>query len=647
MHPLRYRQVHLDFHTSPAIDGVGADFDRDNFREALTAGHVDSITLFSKCHHGYAYHPSQANIQHPGLHGFNLLGAQLEVCRELGVNAPVYISAGLDEKLAYEHPEWLNKPSPNHGVDFVHDAHYHLFCYNTPYLDMLAEQVEEVMRMFKPTGIFLDISDVRTCYCSRCVKSMKKLGLNPDSPADVRRHGELVYAEYCRRMEEAVRKYDPDTNIFHNAGNIARGRRDLAYKNTHLELESLPTGGWGYDHFPMSAAYVRTLGMDYLGMTGKFHTTWGEFGGFKHPNALRYEAALSIAFGAKCSIGDQMHPRGKLNLSTYKLIGAAYSYVESVEKYCADAKPVADIAILSGMDGFNPTSDTGASRILLEGKYLYDIVDAEAALDGYKLLILPDSVKPDAALTAKLERFLAGGGKLLASGESCVGGDGAFIFDFGADFAGKNEFSPTYMRPTCEEGFVNGITEYIMYGSAYNINTTTAKVTAELAEPYFNRTPDHFCSHQHAPNKPGTPRPGMAVTDTMAYIAWQVFADYATKGELHAKELVLSAVKSLLPDAERSVTATLPDRGIVTLYRQDERRVLHALFAYTTVRGQHIEIIEDTLPLYNIDFGVKTPKAPKRIFLAPEGTELPFKYSDGVASFTLPKLEISQIIVIE
>jgi hypothetical protein len=43
-------------------------------------------------------------------------------------------------------------------------------------------------------------------------------------------------------------------------------------------------------------------------MTGKFHTTWGEFGGFKRPNALRYECAAMLAFGSKCSIGDQLHP---------------------------------------------------------------------------------------------------------------------------------------------------------------------------------------------------------------------------------------------------------------------------------------------------------------------------------------------------
>ena len=29
MHHLRFRQVHLDFHTSPAIPGIGLAFDKD------------------------------------------------------------------------------------------------------------------------------------------------------------------------------------------------------------------------------------------------------------------------------------------------------------------------------------------------------------------------------------------------------------------------------------------------------------------------------------------------------------------------------------------------------------------------------------------------------------------------------------------
>ena len=150
-----------------------------------------------------------------------------------------------------------------------------------------------------------------------------------------------------------------------------------------------------------------------------------------------------------------------MNLSTYRLIGSAYSYVEKVEGYYKDAKPVTDIAILSGVTGSNADSDVGANRMLLEGKYLFDIIDGEAEFGNYKLIILPDSVLPDETLAEKLRAYLAAGGKLLASGESCTR-DGDFLFDFGAKFEGMSAYSPTYLRPCSDKGFVNGITEYVM-----------------------------------------------------------------------------------------------------------------------------------------------------------------------------------------
>ena len=85
---MQYRQVHLDFHTSEKIPDVGSQFDKKQFQEALCLGHVESITLFSKCHHGYSYHPTTAGVMHPTL-TFDLLGAQLEACKEIGVNAPI------------------------------------------------------------------------------------------------------------------------------------------------------------------------------------------------------------------------------------------------------------------------------------------------------------------------------------------------------------------------------------------------------------------------------------------------------------------------------------------------------------------------------------------------------------------------------
>ncbi|MEZ4638414.1 MAG: hypothetical protein R2873_29480 [Caldilineaceae bacterium] len=50
---LCFRQIHLDFHTSEAIGGIGAAFDAEAWAEQLAAAHVDSITCFARCHHGW------------------------------------------------------------------------------------------------------------------------------------------------------------------------------------------------------------------------------------------------------------------------------------------------------------------------------------------------------------------------------------------------------------------------------------------------------------------------------------------------------------------------------------------------------------------------------------------------------------------
>ena len=85
---LSFRQVHLDFHTSEHIPGIGSEFSKAQFQEMLKLGHVSSITVFSKCHHGWAYHPSKANEIHPCL-DFDLLRAQIEAAHEIGVKTPV------------------------------------------------------------------------------------------------------------------------------------------------------------------------------------------------------------------------------------------------------------------------------------------------------------------------------------------------------------------------------------------------------------------------------------------------------------------------------------------------------------------------------------------------------------------------------
>lgn len=654
---MNFRQVHLDFHTSEHIKEIGTQFDKKQFQEALKIGHVNSITLFSKCHHGWAYHPSRANEMHPGLN-FDLLKAQIEAAHEIGVKTPVYLSAGFDEKLVLSHSDWLIRDKGNKTLwcpDFTSPG-YHRFCMNTPYLDYLLEQIKEVCENYDADGIFLDCVSIMPCYCAHCIKTLLSEGKSPSDDNAVQELAERVYSKYAHAVRKTVDSVKPGLPVFTNGGHIRCGRRDLAKMNSHLEIESLPTGGWGYDHFPLSARYAQTLGIEYLGMTGKFHSTWGEFGGFKHPNALRYEVSLAAANGAKSSIGDQLHPLGKMDMATYKLIGTAYKELEEKDEWLHDVHQVSDVAMLSyeaytgvyGTDMVGKTTDidSGVVRMLLEGKYLFDVVDTEADFNNYKVLILPDLIKITENLKSKLDSFISNGGRLLATGKSGLLSDkNEFAFDFGVKYVGETPYNPDYFYPMFEmEGLFDS--SYVIYSQGECVELSCGKELAKRQNSYFNRTFEHFCSHRQTPVSYEYAGPAMSEGSAGIYIGNQVFGEYADTGALILKRIVEFALNRLLGES-KTLSTNLGSQGIVTLMEQDRRYIIHLLYATPVKRGKKTEIIEDIIPVHNITVTLKLPQKIKQAYLAPQKTIINFTQNNDEIKFTVDEFECHQMVVLD
>ncbi|HEX2950288.1 MAG TPA: beta-galactosidase trimerization domain-containing protein, partial [Armatimonadota bacterium] len=478
-------------------------------------------------------------------------------------------------------------------------------------------------------------------------------GLNPHDQQDRLLLGRETYLTYVRTINAAIHAIKPGLRIFHNSGHITRGDREIAGLNTHLELESLPTGGWGYDHFPMSARYVQGMGMEFLGMTGKFHTTWGEFGGYKHPNALRYEVALSLANGAKISIGDQMHPFGQLDQATYRLIGTAYAEVEAKEPWCDNVQSVADIGVLSieAMSGNKPdrncAGDIGAVRVLQEGHFLYDVIDADADFSRYKVIILPDEIPVEAMLVEKLRAYQAHGGKLFVTGNSLLdAATGEFALDFGVRCAGQSALNPEYIVPRFPLDNWDSAA-FVVYANANTITCTSGTVLADRQEPFFNREFEHFCSHQHAPNTKEVAGPAMVATENTVYLAIPAFRLYTEKGQNVLRDIIVHGIRSLLPAP--TLQTNLPAQGIQTVMRQEHegRTIVHLLYASPARRGQGIEVIEDLIPLREVSVTLRVDHEPQRVYLAPQGTELPFNVHEGILTTTVPEMVCHQMVVVE
>jgi hypothetical protein len=489
-------------------------------------------------------------------------------------------------------------------------------------------------------------------------------GEDPRDEAVIARQAHQVFIRYLQRVRETLDAIDPELKVFHNGGHVRVGLRDITDLNSHLELESLPTGGWGYDHFPISAAYARTLGKDFLGMSGKFHKSWGEFGGYKHPTALRYEALAAGAQGARFSVGDQLHPNGAADMTTYRVVGEAYAALAQAEPWLTNATSTAQVAVftaeaaLNGMPdglsgagngqvGHNLQTDVGLCRLLAEGKVFYDVVDLEADWNGYRLLILPDQITVHPLLLDKLQAFIATDGRILASGGSALDGDGAMALELGCTVDGMQEHDPDYCVPHFDLS-PWGRPPFVIYGRARAITGGSGEVLAHRDPPYFNRDLLHFCSHRHTPNSGEKGAPVATRGPHGTYIAYEVFDIYAREGQQILRDFVLHLICEEM-GGRLPVETSLPAAGRLTHMRQESERrdVLHLLFATPSKREDGIEVLEDCVPLAQIDVSVERSRPPSSIRLEPSGDAVSFSHADGRTSFCVERLHIHQMVVLQ
>ena len=648
---LPYRQIHLDFHTGPAIPDVGRDFDPDAFANTMKAAHVNSVTVFAKCHHGHLYYDTDRPERHPGLaRGLDLLEGQVAALHREGIRAPIYISVQCDEYAANTHPEWVARNADSSQVKWaqgVFGAGWQIMDMSSPYQEFLVEQTREILEKFKPVdGIFFDMCWDQPSTTQWAIAGMRKARLNPELEEDRLTYAHQVALAYMRRLHGMVQQSAPGATVYFNGRPLFNLEEEIGFQE-QVEIESLPTGGWGYMYFPVTVRYARTFEKPYLGMTARFHKSWADFGGYKPTAALEFETSQMMAHGARSSIGDQLHPRGVLDAAAYELIGKVYQRIAEREPWLEGAVPQAQMGLFKTPTSATRTdesiskSDEGATRMLVQLRQQFNVVWAETDLSAFELLVLPDSIPVDAALADKLKAYLAQGGKLLLSGTSGLNTDATrTLLPLGIEPEGWSPFTTTYFR------FAGETTDHVMYERGVRAQPAAGSQTlARVVEPYFERAWDHFSSHKQTPSDRLTGYAAALVHGSVGYISAPVFSAFALHGNLPYRRLVEEVLKQLLPQPLARMDG--PSGAEITVSRQGQRTVAHVLYYPAERRAEKLDLIEDIVPLYNLKVAVKLPQAPGKVYLAPESAQLTFTYQDGYVNVTLPELHGHAMIVME
>ena len=657
------RQVHMDFHTSECIEGVGSKFDKKQFQRALKVGHINQINIFAKGHHSLSYYPTKVGIMHPHL-DFDLLGEEIKACHEIGVKCPIYFTVGWSDNDYKNHPEWCARNQDgsykSSGMDYyakLTDAKpfgvWTRMCFakGGDYHAYIMKNVEEICKRYPDfDGFWFDIYHVDGgCYCTNCLKRMKKEGVDiNDSKAVEMSYVKAVKAHQLD-LRKLIAKYNPKATVFFNGtthikDNIAF--RDKIYEyNTQQELEDLPTAWGGYDKLPLESKFHLQHGTPTVAMSGKFHRDWGEFGGFKSANAIKYEAAAMISYGTCCNFGDQMHPTGFMDMSTYKRIGEAYKYIEKIEQYGPGGMPESRL----GMWITNRESaDLGVVNMLLEMHY--DFMPAnENNLNQFELVIMPSRNCLTDKQANKINDYVAQGGKLLVFGQGALSQDyKKLVLNVGAEYQGHSSCDVDYTVIN-DESLRSDMVEspFLNYRSGLRIKPTTGKSLAAIRDPYFNRTYGHFTSHKNTPFKMEDSGYSAVVKNgNVIFITSdldQMYYEHAMKLD---RDLVKNCIDMIYTKPMLKVY-NLPSSGRVSFLHQSQnkRYIAHILYTPVLSRGD-VKVVEDFLPIPNVKIQVRVNRKIESVKCIPADKKLRFIQKNGIVTVKVPTFTMHTGIVL-
>ncbi len=687
----------IDFHV-PSQVRIGTTFQGREFGERLREMGCQAIAPFCKCHYGYNYYPTEIGPTHPGL-DFDLFGAQLEACQSQGIRVMAYYSLARDSAAWEARPSWRMIDSKGEPVRTVR-GDWGVVCFNSPYVEELVwPQIREILHKY-PTvdGMWWDIVEFAadSCYCLYCREQMRMEGVDPADSQAHHRFKERSIVRFLEQAKKICEAIKPDLLFTVNStGRVGRARRCQTY--TDLLLTEYVPFRQGFLYWVPYAHHMRSLDRPFNATMSRFHKGWGDMGSMKSDAQLQYEVAQVLSCGGTCLFVDQFGPDLKIWPAVVQQVQKAYSFIETREKWCTEARAVSEIAILADSPSGGPQDERswnavqGACKALKESHFLFDVIDEGADFDDYRLLLLADHCRLGTQTCERLREYVQGGGLLLATFWASLlpagsESDPCFLLEdvFGASYKGLSPYTRHYLQ--LDDPLVRGqLPEqvWVIYDRALQVAPLPAsRVMAQYQTPLFDTDGSLAYSHSQAPPSPHAPVWPAAIVynrcgeGACVYCNVPIFRTFWENNTPQYRHIVENLLNHLLQgrrmvevDAGPSVDVSLmvqSDRFILHLinYHAERRAVLPLLMDQDDILNRGAvtpypqppesydrlpshEVIEEIPPRYDIGVRVRLPRPPSRAYFAPSLAQLPYRQEAGVYHFVVPELRIHEMAVFE
>ncbi len=581
----------------------------------------------------------------------------------MGIRAPVYLSVQVDEYAATTHPEWVaqhpdlrlvrwGESARTDGSAFV--PGWHVLDMSSPYQDYLADQTVDVLEHLGVVdGLFLDMCWDQPSSTQYAIAGALAEGLDPATAEGRSAYARTTALRYMRRFQDLAAPYlSPDvaSGVWFNSRPKTNLHIEAALLK-HVEVESLPTGGWGYAYLPYVARFVQPLGLPTLSHTGRFHRSWGDNASLKPLAALTYECSQILSLGLTNGVGDLLHPRGMPNPAVYERIGRVYAHIEACEPFQDGTEPVADIAVVVDPElGDAPgAAGIGAVRMLQQLRQQFAIVPphrrpspiraGNAARDHNR-----GRRAAHGAVGPRRSRGRGGARRRRPAGErrrrepARSRGDAArplalrqHLSQNALSRAARPRARHRGVRPRPEDGAARG-----------------DRGLGRNRGAYFDRTWRHFSGHSYTPPDELSPWAAVTRRGRVVAIAAPLLLSYGRLGNEVHRLVVQHVLDLLLP--RPALRASGPLHLETTVRRGPDSTVVH-LLSYLPTRvgsglGGDIDLVDDPIPLVDVDVEIACDHEPTSATLQPLGTVLPLRWADGVASTTVTVLDGHAMIVL-
>lgn len=629
--------IHFDFHAGPDCNEIGRNTTPEMVERIIDLVQPDYLQIDCKGHRGLSSYPTKVGNRAPGFVG-DPLRVWREVTARRGVALYMHYSGVWDSEAIIRHPDWG-------AINADGKTNVNATSFWSPYAaELLIPQLRELAGDYGVDGAWIDgecwasVPD----YGAAAIKAFRDATGVEEPP---RKPGEPHWFEFLEFHREAFRKYlrgyIAEVNETHPEFQLCS---NWAFTDHMPEPVCAPLDFLSGDYSPDDSVNSARLSARYLARQG---TPWDLMAwsftlkprpdGPRQKTApqLQREAAVVLAMGGGFQAYHKQKRDGSIFDEQMPVMAEVAKFCRARQAFCHHAVQVPQVALLystaahyrrvNGLFSRDLARINGILQALLESQQSVEVLGEhhlEGRLQEYPLVVVPEWQYLDESFKSDLVRYVKDGGNLLL-----VGPRSAALFQTELDAVLEN-------APKSAE-------------ASLNFNGAWAPLKGEMQPARLGPSAQAFGRLHTTQDSSSPSQPAASITPLGAgKIAATYFAfgqGYLAGRNPVAREFLDSLTRQLVPD--RMVEVTGSHDVDVVVNKVDSKLAINLV--NTAGPHQSEPILETIPPVGPLSVVVRLTQEPARVVLQPQGQPIAFNYHRGRLQFTLPKLDIHDIVMIE